>query len=423
MAHAIVIGAGIGGLTAAVALEQRGWTVTVFERATSTEPVGSGVAIAPNALRALDTLGLGDQVRKLSAMQGEAGIRRADGRWLSRTSAELAAARYGDQVILLLRATLVDLLVSRLSPGALHLDVTVESADPERGTVIIDAGTVQADLVVAADGINSRVRSSLFPDHPKPVYSGVTSWRLIAPGSGVTAAESWGRGLIFGVMPLVDDLVYCYATAAVPPSDKAGRTVRRQVGNPAGHPADRSADETADQTADPAEDHAADQMEHDERAELIRLFGDWHDPIPGLLASAGKVLRHDIYSLGRPLPAFHRGRIALLGDAAHPMTPNLGQGACQAIEDAVVLAHHAGPGAGAALADGLADGLAAYSAARLPRTTRIVRRSATIGRLTQWTNPLAVSARDGLVSLAGKVGPAAAVRQMDAVLAWEPPVS
>lgn len=379
MAHAVVIGAGIGGLTAAIALERKGWTVTVLEQAPSIDPVGSGLAIAPNALKALDTIGVGDEVRKLAAMQGEAGIRRADGRWLSRTSAELATARYGDPVVLLLRATLVDLLSARLAPGALRVSTTVESADPETGRVTTSAGMTEADLVVAADGIRSRVRAALFPGHPQPAYAGVTSWRLVVPGSGVGASESWGRGLIFGMAPLADDLVYCYATAVAAPG------------------------ETAD----------------DERAELVRLFGGWHDPIPRLLAGAETVLRHDMYSLRTPLPAFHRGRIALLGDAAHPMTPNLGQGACQAIEDAVVLAHHAGPGAGTATV----DGLAAYSAARLPRTTRIVRRSATIGRLTQWTNPLAVSVRNGLISLAGKLGPAAAVRQMDAVLDWRPPVS
>ncbi len=434
MAHAVVVGAGIGGLTAAVALEQKGWTVTVFEQAPSLEPVGSGLAIAPNALKALDTIGVGDQVRKLSAIQGEAGIRRADGRWLSRTSAELATARYGDPVVLLLRTTLVDLLSARLSPGALRLGTTVESADPDTGRVTTNTGTTEADLVVAADGIRSRVRTALFPGHPQPAYAGVTSWRLVVPGNGVGASESWGtgvstsescgvsaseswgtgvstsescgvgasescgvgaseswgRGLIFGVMPLADDLVYCYATATVPPG----------------------------QTAD------------DERAELVRLFGHWHDPIPRLLTGAGTVLRHDIHSLRTPLPAFHRGRIALLGDAAHPMTPNLGQGACQAIEDAVVLAHHTWRTAqphyaeeGAVGRKALTDGLAAYSAARLPRTTRIVRRSATIGQLTQWTNPPAVAARNGLISLAGKLGPAAAVRQMDAVFDWEPPVS
>ncbi|MCT9930971.1 FAD-dependent monooxygenase [Planotetraspora sp. A-T 1434] len=392
MAHAVVIGAGIGGLTAAVALEREGWTVTVFEQAASIEPVGSGLAVAPNALRALDTIGVGDQVRELSAIQGEAGIRRPDGRWISRTSAEDARARYGDPTVLLLRSTLVDLLSARLSPGALRLDSRVESVDAGSGRVTTSGGTVGADLVVAADGIRSPVRKALFPHHPDPVYAGVTSWRVVVPAAGpVRASETWGRGLVFGVMPLADDQVYCYATAVVP----------------------------------------ADQVNGDEKAELVRLFRRWHEPIPALLAAAdpGAVLRHDIYSMDTPLPAFHRGKVALLGDAAHSMTPHLGQGACQAIEDAVVLAHHVGEAhhagrtshAGSGGGDHLTAGLAAYTEARRDRTTRIVRRSRAIGRLTLWTNPLAVFARDGAMSLAGKLGPNVAFRQFDEVFNWRPP--
>ncbi|GII56668.1 monooxygenase [Planotetraspora thailandica] len=376
MAHAVVIGAGIGGLTAAVALERRGWTVTVVEQAPSIEPVGSGLAVAPNALKALDTLGAGDEVRTLSAVQGEAGVRRPGGRWLSRTSAEEAWARYGDPTVLLLRSALVDLLAVRLSPGALRVNTRAEVVDPDTGRVATNAGVMDADLVVAADGIRSATRKALFPGHPEPAYAGVTSWRFVVPfGRRVGAGETWGRGLVFGVMPLAGGQVYCYATAAVPAGGRAG----------------------------------------DEGAELARLFGSWHDPIPGLLsavrdAGPGAVLRHDLYSMDVPLPAYHRGRVALLGDAAHAMTPHLGQGACQAIEDAVVLAHHASEGTPAS-----------YTADRLERTTRIVRRSRAIGRLTRWGNPLAVSARDATMALAGRLGPNVVFRQFDDVFGWRPP--
>lgn len=375
MSHAVVIGGGIGGLTAALALQQRGWEVAVYERAPSLDPIGSGLAVAANALKALDVLGVGDAVRELSALKGEGGIRRQDGRWLIRTTEETAAARYGDSVVLLTRAALVDLLASRLAPGTLRLGTAVHSADPDTGRVATGAGEVTADLVVAADGIHSAIRHSLFPGHPGPLYSGVTSWRLLVPRDGLScpASETWGRGRVFGVVPLADGLAYCYGTDTVPAGGRAD----------------------------------------DERAELLRLFGDWHDPIPRLLeaAEAGSVLRTDLYSLATPLPAFHRGRIALLGDAAHAMTPYLGQGACQAIEDAVVLAH---------LAD-RPDGLAAYTAARLPRTTTVVKASDSVCRITKLRNPLAVRLREAAMALGGRINPDLMLTTADEILSWRPP--
>ncbi|MEV8632005.1 FAD-dependent oxidoreductase [Streptosporangium sp. NPDC051023] len=375
MARAVVIGAGIGGLTAAVALRRRGWDVTVCERAPSLEPVGSGLAIAANALKALDTLGIGHEIRALSAVRGEGGVRRPDGRWLMRTTDEAVSARNGDSMVLLRRADLVDALSAGLAPGSVRLNTTVRGADPGSGLVTTDTGDLEADLVVAADGIHSPTRTALFPGHPKPRYSGVTSWRLIVPRGGVPAQtfESWGAGRLFGVTPLAGGLAYCYATDTVPSGGGGG----------------------------------------DQRAELLRLFGGWHSPIPELLAAASpeKVLRNDVHHLPAPLPAMHRGRIALLGDAAHPMTPNLGQGACQAIEDAVVLAHVAGE----------KGGLAAYTEARMARTSKIVARSASICRTTQLRNPLAVRLRDTMMALTWRLAPARVTSEMDEILGWAPP--
>jgi 2-polyprenyl-6-methoxyphenol hydroxylase-like FAD-dependent oxidoreductase len=247
--------------------------------------------------------------------------------------------------------------------------------------VVTTAGELVADLVVAADGIGSDTRSFLFPGHPGLRYSGFTTWRLIAgPVTGpVPMAESWGRGAVFGVMPLADGRVYCYAAAPAPAGERAG----------------------------------------DELAELVRRFGAWHEPIPGLLAAAGPrdVLRHDVAELAAPLPSFHRGRVALLGDAAHPMTPNLGQGACQALEDAAVLSRLA-TGTGP---DAVATMLARYTASRLPRTTDVVRWSRRAAVMSTWASPPAVALRNTVVRLAGKVAPQAAVRTVAHVYDWQPP--
>lgn len=402
MARAVVIGAGVGGLAAGIALQRRGWDVTVLERATALEAVGAGLALAPNALRALDVLGLGEQVRRQSALQGDAGIVRPDGRWISRTSAEAAAARYGDPTVVLHRAALVDLLAGALKPGTLRLGVEATGVNPDTapaGTAPAEAapagaapagaawagrrlggaavgtpdGELPADLVVAADGINSPVRRALFPAHPGPAYAGVTSWRMVVPASArpVRSAETWGRGRVFGVTVLGDGRIYCYATA---PAAAGGRAA-------------------------------------DERAELLRLFGGWHNPIPQLIAAADRVLRTDIRCLDVPLHSLHVGRVALLGDAAHAMTPNLGQGGCQAVEDAVVLAAYADQ----------PDGLARYTQQRLPRTSAVAAASRRIGRLTTLSNPAAVLVRDSAMALAGRLGPNLVLRQMDPVLGWRPP--
>ncbi|MGI5287524.1 FAD-dependent monooxygenase [Nonomuraea polychroma] len=434
MARAVVIGGGIGGLSSGIALRRNGWDVTVLERAPKIEPVGSGLAIAANALKALDTLGLGDHIRTLSRIQGQVGIRRADGRWLVHTTPDAAEARYGDSVVLMLRATLMEVLADALGADQLRLGVEVSGVDAEEGIVHTEDGDLRADLIVAADGIHSKVRQALFPEHPGPTYSGVTAWRGLIPRGNldIRSTESWGKGLVFGVTPLAHDLVYVYATDVLPAGTVFG----------------------------------------DEREELSRRFGDWHDPIPALLRAAdpGMVIRNDVYFFDTPLPAFHRGKVALVGDAAHPMTPNLGQGACQAIEDAVVLAHLAGFPAGEediahngkdSTRDGIhgevrrADGgggidreghggagergegddgqrghgrgalagggyLDAYTAARLGRTSKIVQRSMSICRMTKVRNPVAVWLRDFGVSLAARSMPDMMLRSMDEVLRWRP---
>jgi 2-polyprenyl-6-methoxyphenol hydroxylase-like FAD-dependent oxidoreductase len=383
--HAVVAGAGIGGLAAAVALRRQGWDVTVLERAPDLEPAGSGLGLGPNALHALDAIGLGDEVRRFSAVQGHGGVRRWDGRWLVRTDLGALAERFGDPQVMALRADLVGLLAGRLPESALRTGVTVTGVDPgsseDRARVTTSEGDLDADLVVAADGIRSRIRATLFPGHPGPQYSGCTTWRFVAPrpDRSPSPAETWGRGTVFGVVPLADGRVYCYGSAFAP----AG--VRHD----------------------------------DEAAELKRRFGGWHDPISALIGSVSPeaVLHDDVYWMAEPLPAYHHGRVAILGDAAHAMTPHLGQGACQAIEDAIVLASVARPGtvAGAAL------DLAPYTAARLRRTRMVAQGSYRATRLTGLTSRPATALRNAGISLVGHLGPRLMLRQLAPIAAWTPP--
>ncbi|MFD5107650.1 FAD-dependent monooxygenase [Streptomyces cinereoruber] len=388
--RAVVVGAGIGGLTAAVALHRRGWRVTVLERSADLAPVGAGIALAPNAQRALDVVGLGDRVRALSAWQGDGGMRTPAGRWLVRTDAAAAAARFGGPLVLLHRATLVEILTSALPDGTVRTGTAATVADPgddrrpARVTAVAQGAETEweADLVLAADGIHSATRRALFPDHPGPRYSGRTTWRVVVPAPGRPFAphETWGAGRLWGTQPLKDGRVYAYAMATAPEGARAP---------------------------------------DDEKAELLRLFGDWHHPVPEILAAVDpdRVLRHDVHHLITPLPAYHRGRVALLGDAAHAMMPSLGQGGNQAVEDAVVLAHHAGADGGFTPS----RALAAYTADRLPRTTAIVRKAARTGALTMLSAPPAVALRSVLVGAASRLGPGLLLKGFDGIADWRPP--
>ena len=245
------------------------------------------------------------------------------------------------------RADLLDILSTALPSAALRSGVRVHEAHPD-GYVVHSQGRSEADLVVGADGIRSTVRRSMWPHVGAPRYVGYRSWRAVTPPMAVgESCETWGRGERFGYAALRDGRVYWFAVAdAREGEDDLGLT------------------------------------------DLRDRFAGWHDPIPALLEAAREehVLHHDLYDLSA-LPTFVHGRVALVGDAAHAMTPDLGQGACQALEDAVVLA--------ASLNDG--GGLPAYDRRRRPRTQRIAARARRVGAVAQWSSPPAVALRNAVV--------------------------
>nr|WP_230685117.1 FAD-dependent monooxygenase [Cellulomonas sp. JZ18] len=206
---AAVVGAGIGGLAAAVALRRSGWSVLVHERAASLEALGAGLVLAPNAVHALDALGLGDAVRERGVALTASALLRPDGAPLARLDARRVAARHGAPVLGVGRAALHALLAQALGPDAVRC-----------GWPVRDVGSLlpQHDLVVAADGMRSAARAAVAPAAVTPAYAGYTAWRAVVrtPAAVTEASETWGRRERFGVVPVGDGLVYVFATATVP---------------------------------------------------------------------------------------------------------------------------------------------------------------------------------------------------------------
>jgi 2-polyprenyl-6-methoxyphenol hydroxylase-like FAD-dependent oxidoreductase len=367
----IVVGGGIAGLSAAIGLRRGGHDVVVLEQAPGIDPVGAGITLFANAMRALDRLAVGQAVAARGAAAARSAILTWQGRELTRVPADLL-----EGTIALHRGDLQAELAAAAGEVRLRLGVEVTTVEQDADGVIArgaDGSTERGDLLVGADGLSSVVRSAI-ADVPIR-YAGYTAWRGVSRVSVESGrlTESWGVGERFGLVDIGRGRTYWFATK---------NALERELDEPRGR-----------------------------KAEILRRFSGWHEPIAAVAEATDEeaILRNDVYYL-EPLPRWSGGRVVLVGDAAHATTPGVGQGAAQAIEDAVVLVDRL---------KGTPDvfvALAEYEAIRRPRAEAVLRMSRRVDKAAQLASPLGWRIRNILVR---RLPERAQRRQLEPLLRYE----
>ena len=361
----VVLGGGIGGLAVALALRQAGFEPHVYEQAQVLREVGAGVATSPNASRVLHRMGL-EPVLRQSAVLSRAMVPRdwsSGGPLAEVPLGDAAVQRWGAPFYHFHRADLHDALRAALGDEHITLGaraIRIEQSDRETILDFADGRQARGDLLIGADGVHSVTRDYVAgPDHA--IWSGQVAWRGLAPAEAGLAAgldelhhSFWGPGKQF---------VTFYVSG--------GRSVN-WVGNV--------------QTADDWREES--WSARGDRAEALRAFDDWYFPVRALIGATAEVYKWALFDRP-PLDAWSRGRVTLLGDAAHPMLPFMAQGASQSIEDAWTLARCL-----ALSPDDTEAALGRYVGLRQSRTARVQMVSRGMAANVQLSDPAAILARN-----------------------------
>ena len=360
--HAEIAGAGFAGLTAAIALRQRGFAPRLYEAAPELREVGAGIWVSPNAMQVLARLGLAEVITREGAPIRAVELRDARAGLLNRADLSYVEREFGHPTVAIHRGALQRVLAEHAG-DAVRTGARCTGVEARGGRVAVrfeDGGETEADVVIGADGVHSAVRESIFPGVAMR-YSGQTAYRAtldytLPPEFDGVGWEVWSAGARFGLSSIRPGEVYWYAALDAPEGgvDAPGTL----------------------------------------RGALQALAAPFPAPIPALVAATdeARVTRTDLSDFA-PIERWHQGRIALLGDAAHATTPNLGQGGAQAIEDAWViadrLAAHATP----------ETAFASYERIRMPKARMVVNTSWRFGKMAHLANPLARGARNLLLRL------------------------
>lgn len=351
-----IIGGGIAGLTTAIALRQKGIHANIYEAAPEVRPVGAGLALSSNAMRVYKLLGFMDEVISQGRLMSSFAVLDQKGEIITKADSETISKKYGLDNFLIHRYALHELLLSKLDPETVFTNKKATAFSNQKGQVLIDfedGSSISTDYLIVGDGIHSAIRRQLLPQST-PRYSGYTCWRAVMDNSKLKinqSSETWGTKGRFGIAPLANDQLYWFACINATRNDP--------------------------------------KMGAMKVLDLLANFKDYHDPIPRILEHTEdhQILWNDIIDIN-PISQFAFDRIVLIGDAAHATTPNLGQGACQAIEDAYILADEM------AKTDDYPEAFRGFEKRRIARTHFIVNTSWKMGKVAQLENGLLCSIRN-----------------------------
>lgn len=343
-----IIGAGIGGLTTALAFEKLGIDYQVFEKAPEIKPVGAGIWLAPNALQVYDWLELYGKIKNKGNYIDRITIGNQNISPLLDMQQQRVKEKFGYTTISIHRADLLQVLLDKIPVDKIALGKSFqkyESDKPDKISVFFeDQSSYEADLIIGADGIQSKVRKQLFPES-KTRYSGQTCWRGVSDYDLVgdfkhRGVELWGKQIRFGFTKITAHKVYWFAVAL---------SKENQEDTP-----------------------------NTSKEKLLTSYANFH-PLVGKLIQATRtnnIMRNDISDLV-PLKKWSHNRICLIGDAAHAATPNMGQGGAQAIEDAYYLARLLQKGFDA-------DTFDQFQGKRAKKVATILKQSWSTGKMAHW---------------------------------------
>ena len=358
----LIIGGGIAGLTTALALQKMNLDFIVLEAVPEIKAVGAGISLAGNAMRALKKLGVDEEVKRRGHLISSMIIEDDKGKRISIMDAEKLSREHGLDNVAIHRADLHQVLLTsidtnRIVTGKKAIDF---SEEPGGITISFDDGSKeQGSAAIIADGIHSGLRKKLLPG-VSPRYSGYTCWRGVVENRWNIqhhAVETWGSKGRFGYVPIGNNKVYWFACKNAPIKDEMMSLFRI--------------------------------------SDLVDNFKSYTYPIPEILkdTSDADLILSDIVDL-KPISQYAFNRILLLGDAAHATTPNLGQGACMAMEDALFVAEEINR-----QPENIVSAFKSFEQKRVPRAHYIVNTSFRLGKLAQWENPVLAKFRNMLFRL------------------------